>query len=91
MVKEKNKFHGSHVQDSTSRWSFTKGFQTRLKCWAHITIAKASPELLSLHCSQTDRHQWPKAIRLISLRHSFHLQSKDLLIRPNLKVNHPGF
>lgn len=60
-----------------------------LKGRAHITIAKAS--LRASQSFQIDPDQWRRAIRLISYRHSFHLQSKDLLIRTNLKVNQPDF
>lgn len=63
-----------------------------LKDWAYITIAKASLRAFqSSQYFQIDPDQWPRAIRLISHRHSFHLQSKDLLIRSNLKVNQPRF
>lgn len=63
-----------------------------LKDWAYITIAKASLRAFqSSQSFQIDPDQWRRAIRLISHRHSFHLQSKDLLIRSNLKVNQPGF
>lgn len=58
----------------------------------HYCYCKRLPERLSVLTALPERSdQWRGAIRLISHRHSFHLQSKDLLIRSNLKVNQPAF
>lgn len=82
--------HGSHVYPKTGR-SFKTSFE-KLGLHYNTTIATASLSASqSSHCFPIDPDQWLRAIRLISHRHSFHLQSKDLLIGSNLKVNQPGF
>lgn len=53
---------------------------------ASATAAKASRRASrSPQRSQRDPDRWHRAVRLICHRHSFHLQSKDLLIGSNLK------